>query len=192
MSGSGISWAICKSAPCSRQITTPTRHHSVFYRSDALPAAEPTESKHWRQKVLHPTRHKIGHFGDVLPNKSLGSVLSPSTFHNIHKAHWAEPLVISSYLKLSDISTLCNFSVCISPYVCLSPLFPLQSYSVNINACHDILVFSILCMCSSHCSLVLKKIEWLSLPIFGFHNSQLQWHSWCAVSNHFIFGTFIL
>jgi len=29
-SGSGISWAICKSAPCSRQTTTPAPHHSVF------------------------------------------------------------------------------------------------------------------------------------------------------------------
>ena len=28
--GSGISWAICKSAPCSRQTTTPTPHHSIF------------------------------------------------------------------------------------------------------------------------------------------------------------------
>jgi len=27
-SGSGISWAVCKSAPCSRQITTPAPHHS--------------------------------------------------------------------------------------------------------------------------------------------------------------------
>jgi len=28
---SGISWTICKqSAPCSRQITTPTPHHSIF------------------------------------------------------------------------------------------------------------------------------------------------------------------
>ena len=25
-------------------------HHSVFYRLDALPAAQPTESKHWRQR----------------------------------------------------------------------------------------------------------------------------------------------
>ena len=46
VSGSGISWAICKSAPCSRQITTPVPHHSVFYRPDALPAAQPTASKH--------------------------------------------------------------------------------------------------------------------------------------------------
>ena len=44
VSGSGISWAICKSAPRSRQITTPAPHHSVFYRPDALPTA----SKHSR------------------------------------------------------------------------------------------------------------------------------------------------
>ena len=39
VSGTGISWAICKSAPRSRQITTPAPHHSVFNRPDALPAA---------------------------------------------------------------------------------------------------------------------------------------------------------
>jgi len=44
VSGSGISWAICKSARRSRQITTPAPHHS-----DALPAAQPTASKHWMQ-----------------------------------------------------------------------------------------------------------------------------------------------
>ena len=30
VSGSGTSWAICKSAICSRQITTPAPHHSFF------------------------------------------------------------------------------------------------------------------------------------------------------------------
>jgi len=47
VSGSGISWAICKSAPRPRQITMPEPHHSVFYRPDALPAAHPTASKQW-------------------------------------------------------------------------------------------------------------------------------------------------
>ena len=48
--GSGISWTICKLfAPCSRQITTLVLHHSSFYRPDALPAAQPTASEHWRQ-----------------------------------------------------------------------------------------------------------------------------------------------
>jgi len=44
--GSGITWAICKSAPRSRQITTPAPHQSVFYMPDALPAAQPTASQH--------------------------------------------------------------------------------------------------------------------------------------------------
>ena len=46
VSGSGICWAMCKSAPHSRQITTPTSHHSVFYRLDALLAVQLTVSKH--------------------------------------------------------------------------------------------------------------------------------------------------
>jgi len=46
MSGSGISWAMCKSAHRSRQIAMPAPHHSFFYRLDALPAAQPTASKH--------------------------------------------------------------------------------------------------------------------------------------------------
>ena len=52
VSGSGISWAVCKSASRSRQITTPAPYHSVFYRPDALPAAQPTASKHWRYTLL--------------------------------------------------------------------------------------------------------------------------------------------
>jgi len=43
--GSGISWAICKSAHRCKQTTTPAPHHSVFYRPDALPVAQPTPSK---------------------------------------------------------------------------------------------------------------------------------------------------
>jgi len=34
------------SAPRSRQIIMPVPHHSIFYRPDALPAAQPTASKH--------------------------------------------------------------------------------------------------------------------------------------------------
>ena len=43
VSGSGIRWAVC------RQITMLAPLHSVFYRPDALPAAQPTVSKHWRR-----------------------------------------------------------------------------------------------------------------------------------------------
>ena len=37
VSGSGISWDMCKSSPSPRQIITPAPHYSVFYRPDALP-----------------------------------------------------------------------------------------------------------------------------------------------------------
>jgi len=47
--------SICKSAPRPRQITTPAPHHSVFYRPDALPATQPTASKHWREQALKAT-----------------------------------------------------------------------------------------------------------------------------------------
>ena len=43
VSGSGISWDICKSAPHSRQITTPAPHHSVFLQA-GCPSCRPTNS----------------------------------------------------------------------------------------------------------------------------------------------------
>ena len=43
VSGSGISWAICKSAPRSRQITTQVSHHSVFLQA-GCPSCRPTNS----------------------------------------------------------------------------------------------------------------------------------------------------
>jgi len=55
VSGSGISWAICKYAHCRRQITMPAFHHSVFYRPDAHPAAQPTASEHWKQNKYYFT-----------------------------------------------------------------------------------------------------------------------------------------
>ena len=48
VSGSGICWAICIASlhliPDNHANIPP----SVFYRPDALPAAQPTASKHWR------------------------------------------------------------------------------------------------------------------------------------------------
>ena len=58
-----LSGARCRPAPRSRPITMPAPHHSVFYRPDALPAAQPTVSKHWRQMDMinilsYPNQHK--------------------------------------------------------------------------------------------------------------------------------------
>ena len=77
VSDSGISWAIiCKSAPRSRQITTPAPHHSVFYRPDALPAAQPTASKHWRQTLTSDLDFKY----DLLTQRHTHSI--PFWVHN--------------------------------------------------------------------------------------------------------------
>ena len=72
VSCSGISWAIWKSAPRSRQITTSAPHYSsFFYRPDALPVAQPTASKHWRQSRRYGNRktqwclQKIINFQDI-------------------------------------------------------------------------------------------------------------------------------
>ena len=43
VTGSGISWTICKSASRSRQITTPAPHHSAFLRA-GCPSCRPTNS----------------------------------------------------------------------------------------------------------------------------------------------------
>ena len=43
VSGSGISWAICKSARRSRQITTPVPHHSVF--TGRMPFLPPNQQR---------------------------------------------------------------------------------------------------------------------------------------------------
>ena len=54
-------------APRSRQITMPAPHHSVFYRPDALPAAQPTASKHWRHEHW---RHSLTLGTEVITNMS--------------------------------------------------------------------------------------------------------------------------
>ena len=42
LSGSGISWVICKSTPHPRQITTPASHHSVFLQA-SCPSCHPSD-----------------------------------------------------------------------------------------------------------------------------------------------------
>ena len=56
MSGSGISWAICKSAPRSRQITMPAPHHSVFLQA-GCPACCPTNSVKALKAFYHSGSH---------------------------------------------------------------------------------------------------------------------------------------
>jgi len=72
-----ISWAICKSAPRSRQMTTPAPHHSVFLQA-GCPSCRPTNSvkalkcclyictantrlyRQWRQRECNCAGHAKG------------------------------------------------------------------------------------------------------------------------------------
>ena len=53
VSGSGISWAICKSALHSRQITTPAPHHSVF--TGRMPFLLPNQQRQSTDGTHHVT-----------------------------------------------------------------------------------------------------------------------------------------
>ena len=86
VSGSGISWAICKSASRSKQITMPVPHHSVFYMPDALPAAQPTASKHWR-------------LFSIFDNNAEILSISETKFHN-------SSILVSLHLTFSSLSSV--------------------------------------------------------------------------------------
>jgi len=78
VSGSGISWAICKSAPRSRQITMPTPHHSIFLtgRMPFLPpnqqhqSTEGTGKNRKRGKIMQECAVPVGWLFCVYPMHS--------------------------------------------------------------------------------------------------------------------------
>ena len=49
--GSGISWAICKSAPRSRQINAPAPHNSIF--TDRMPFRPPNQQRQSTEGILY-------------------------------------------------------------------------------------------------------------------------------------------
>jgi len=57
VSGSGISWAVCKSAPRSRQITTPAPHHSVF--TDRMPYLPPNQQRQSTECTVGLNKHQL-------------------------------------------------------------------------------------------------------------------------------------
>ena len=68
MSGRGISWAICKSAPRSRQITMPAPHHSVF--TGRMPLLPPNQQHQSTTKCKF--RPVANQFADILVTRHPG------------------------------------------------------------------------------------------------------------------------
>jgi len=89
LTGSGISWAIRKSAPRSRQITTPAPHHTVF--TGWMPFLPPNQQKlgmRFLQARSPPCLcHRINsvrawkksHGTDISNSEATGLILSEST-----------------------------------------------------------------------------------------------------------------
>jgi len=112
VSGSGISWAVCKSAPHSRQITMPAPHHSVYYRPDALPAAQLTALKALKVQALKAMTtwaqysallfitQKLSHIHHLLHHQSTDRVYRKSLYKPaiLPRAHTA----CSATLSCSD------------------------------------------------------------------------------------------
>jgi len=82
MSGSGISWDICKSAPHPRQITTPASHHSSFFTGRMRPSCHSTNSV-GALKVLQTDR-PIDSLTSLLPSSRTWSVSPSSSRYNYY------------------------------------------------------------------------------------------------------------
>ena len=74
VSGSGISWAICKSAPRSRQITMPATHHSVFLQA-GCPSCRPTNS-------VKALKALTGHYTTIHLTNNANSIYIYIYIHN--------------------------------------------------------------------------------------------------------------
>ena len=66
VSGSGISWAMCKSAPRSRQITTPAPHHSSFLQAGCLSCCPTNTVKALKAILRTPSCSKRLHLALLL------------------------------------------------------------------------------------------------------------------------------
>jgi len=97
VSGSDISWAICKSAPWPRHIIMRASHHSVFYWPDGLPATQPTASKHCIAILWHWTGIVSLYTGNC------NFVLQSVQQHEIQLAFmWASPDSLSGCISFTS------------------------------------------------------------------------------------------
>ena len=86
VSDSGISWAIYKSAPRSRQITTPAPHHSVFTgRMPFLPPNQQRQSTEGKpQTQVDGKKHKVA---EMQHNVAFLHFKYPHIYQQIAKKH---------------------------------------------------------------------------------------------------------
>ena len=91
MSGNGISWTICKSAPRSRQITMPAPHRSVFLQA-GCPSCRPTNSVKALKANALQHQHNINRYRSNLQTVvkwvCSGDSTQPNATHPAHGYVW--------------------------------------------------------------------------------------------------------
>jgi len=107
VSGSGISWAICKSAPRSRQITMPPPHHSVLFQA-RCPSCRPTNSiKALKAMMQLNNKQTTGPLAEQISS-------APSAFQNCRTER--DPACLSSSMVTSSDEALtlrsCRWCIC--------------------------------------------------------------------------------
>ena len=105
VSGSGISWAICVSTSLQTDNHDSTPLLS-FYRPDALPAAQPTASKHWRVNALKHTKLKIltAIAGETGEDMQLIGTLSASVSDDVNTSETSTATLVLSLAESRAMS----------------------------------------------------------------------------------------
>jgi len=106
MSGSGISWAICKSAPHSRQMTMPASHHSVFTGQMPLLSFLPP-NRHRKSTEGHRQRLVVSvtlHSKITLTNSVLILAFCIVNFNCYYMVKWRFLFSLSSWHTLLERS----------------------------------------------------------------------------------------
>ena len=93
------SYKLCK-APV--KSSPPTNQHPVFYTPDALPVAQPTVSKHWREISWHDVRGKISKV-DRASLESVGRCSSSIRTRDLLIASPAVPELLGHWVTLGTI-----------------------------------------------------------------------------------------
>ena len=108
VSGSEIRWAVCKSAPCSRQITTPAPRRSVFLQA-GCPSCCPTNSVKaltcscYSNKIpqlylgKYPYYHRLTNKAYLSAIK-VTNICQSSTYKMAAKINWNEITSLSPYV----------------------------------------------------------------------------------------------
>ena len=179
MSGNGICWAICKSAPHPQIDNHASISPLSFYRPDAFPATQPTASKHWRRSSIIPicflhllrsmasSLFKIHawqsfHTISVQPFFGLPLCLAPSTSYSIH--FFAQSL--SSFCSTCPYH--CNLFCCSTKIISSNPSLSLSSLLGTLSSSHYVIMFSISWYTDAQCQCIKSK--------------HCKWVTYCPVS----------